>query len=185
MLKVISRCLLAALFILPGIIYSQNANPQGAIPRDSLIKIARKIIDSAGTCMLITVDENNKPHARVMDPFTPDEHMVVRMGTNPNMRKVEQIKKNQNVVVFYYDKTSMSYVTLEGKAKLLEDAVSKTKYFKSYWDRYYPNPESDFVVIEATPERMEVLSYQYNMLWNMETGTPANFIDFAAEAMKK
>ena len=60
--------------------------------RDSLLTVARTIIDSAQCRTLITVDENGKPQARTMSPFPPEEDMVIWLGTNPGSRKALQIK---------------------------------------------------------------------------------------------
>ena len=54
-----------------------QAKVQQEMSRDSLLTVARTIIDSAQCRTFITVDENGKPQARAMSPFPPEEDMVI------------------------------------------------------------------------------------------------------------
>ena len=146
------------------------------ISRDSLLTVARTIIDSAQCRTLITVDENGKPQARTMSPFPPEEDMVIWLGTNPRSRKVKQIKNNPNVMVFYYDTKSFSYVSVAGKARLVSDPEKRVHYWKEGWTQYYPDPEKDYILIEVTPKKLEVCSFKYKLFWD-STGKPA-FVEF-------
>ena len=146
------------------------------LSRDSLLTLARDIIDSARCRTLITVDENGKPRARTMSPFTPEENFVIWLGTNPRSRKVKQIKNNPNVMVYYYDTKGWSYVSVAGQARIVNDPEKKAHYWKKSWTRYYPDPEKDYILIEVTPNRLEICSYKYKLFWDSE-GQPA-FIEF-------
>ena len=149
---------------------------QQEISRDSLLTIARTIIDSARSRALITVDENGKPQARTMYVFPPEENMVIWLGTSTESRKVKQIKNNPNVMVFYYDTKGRSYVSLAGKARLVNDPEKKARYWKKSWTRYFPDPDKDYILIEVTPERLEICSYKYKLFWD-SSGKPA-FVEF-------
>ena len=146
------------------------------ISRDSLLILARTIIDSAQCRTFITVDENGKPQARTMYVFPPDENMVVWLGTSTGSRKVKQIKNNPNVMVFYFDTKGRSYVSIAGQARLVNDPEKKAHYWKKSWTRYYPDPEKDYILIEVTPKRLEICSYKYKLFWDSK-GLPA-FIEF-------
>ncbi len=146
------------------------------ISRDSLLIVAHSIIDSARSRTFITVDINGKPQARTMYVFPPEENMVIWLGTSTRSRKVKQIKNNPNVMVFYFDTKGRSYVSVAGKARVVNDPEKKAHYWKKSWTRYYPDPEKDYILIEVTPERMEICSYKYKLFWDSE-GQPA-FIEF-------
>ena len=154
----------------------QQDKVQQEISRDSLLTVARTIIDSAPCRIFITVDENGKPQARTMSPFPPEENMVIWLGTNPRSRKVKQIKNNPNVMVFYYDTKGSSYVSVAGQAHIVNDPEKIAHYWKESWTRYYPDPEKDYTLIEVTPERLEICSFKYKLFWD-STGKPA-FIEF-------
>lgn len=146
------------------------------ISRDSLLTIAQTIIDSARSRTFVTVNENGKPQARTMYVFPPEENMVIWLGTSTGSRKVKQIKNNPNVMVFYFDTKGHSYVSVAGKAHIVNDPEKKVHYWKRSWTRYYPDPEKDYILIKVIPERMEICSYKHKLFWDSE-GQPA-FIEF-------
>ena len=148
--------------------------PEG-ISTDSLLTIACTIIDSAKCRTLITVDENGKPQARAMSPFPPEENMIIWLGTSVNSRKVKQIKNNPQVMVYYYYSEGLSYVSVAGTARLVDDPEKKAHYWKEGWTRFYPDPEKDYILIQVTPERMEICSFEYKMFWDKE-GKPAYLV---------
>jgi len=149
---------------------------QQEISQDSLLTISKTIIDSAKCRIFITVDENGKPQARTMSPFPAEENMVIWLGTSPRSRKIQQIKNNPNVMVYYYDTKGLSYVSIAGQARIVNDPEKKAHYWKSSWTRYYPDPDKDYILIEVTPERLEICSYKHKLFWD-SNGRPA-FIDF-------
>jgi general stress protein 26 len=146
------------------------------IARDSILTVARSIIDSAQCRILITVDESGKPQARTMSVFPIEDNMVIWLGTSTRSRKVKQIKNNPNVMVYYYDTKGHSYVSIAGKARLVNDPEKKAHYWNKGWTRYYPDPEKDYILIEVTPKRLEICSYKYKLFWDSK-GLPA-FIEF-------
>jgi general stress protein 26 len=148
-----------------------QTDQQRDVSRDSLLIYARIIVDSSDSRTLITVDETGKPRARTMSPFPPEEDWTIWLGTFPTSRKVKQIKNNPNVVVFYYDSKSYSYVNVSGTAQLVNEPDLKAKYWKEGWKRFYPDREKNYILIEITPERLEVCSFKYELFWD-ENGIP-------------
>lgn len=168
---------LTIIFLVSSVLAQENQNfVFQKLSRDSLLTLARTIIDSAQCRTFITVDENGKPQARTMSPFPPEENMVIWLGTNPRSRKVQQIKNNPNVMVFYYDTKSFSYVSVAGQASIVNDPEKKAHYWKESWTRYYPDPEKDYTLIEVIPKRLEICSFKYKLFWD-PTGKP-HYIEF-------
>lgn len=147
--------------------------PLREISRDSLLIYARTIIDSSESHVLVTVDEEGKPQARTMSPFQPEEDWIIWLGTFPTSRKVKQIQNNPNVVVFYYDSESKSYVSVSGIAQIVNDPALKDKYWRGGWKMFYPDKETQYVLIKVTPVKMEICSFKYNLLWDTD-GRPAH-----------
>ena len=168
---------LTTIFTVSSVMAQENQNfVFQKLSRDSLLTLSRTIIDSAQCRILITVDENGKPQARTMSPFPPEENMIIWLGTNPRSRKVQQIKNNPNVMVYYYDTKGESYVSVAGHARIVNDPEKIAHYWKEGWTRYYPDPEKDYTLIEVTPERLEICSFKYKLFWD-STGKPA-FVEF-------
>ncbi len=165
---------LAMLLLFTTALSAQDQQFQGQkeISRDSLIMYAKAIVDSARCRVLVTVDEDGKPHAREMAPFEPELDWTIWLGTSTTSRKVRQIQSNPNVIVFYYDTKGMSYVAVHGKANLVNDPQLKEKYWVEGWKRYYPDREKQYILIKVIPERLEICSYKYHIFWNAE-GLPA------------
>ena len=70
----------------------------------------------------------------------------------------------------------LSYVSVAGIARVVDDSKLKKKYWKGGWKVYYPNPETDYILIEVTPERLEICSFKHKLFWD-STGKPA-FVEF-------
>lgn len=136
---------------------------------DSLLIAARTIIDSSSCHVLITVGEDGKPYAREMSPFPVEKDWVIWLGTSTISRKVKQIQNNPYVVVYYYDPRTLSYVSLAGKASIVNDSGLKAKYWVDAYKVYYPDRDKDYTLIKVIPESIEVISYGYRIYWNSNT----------------
>jgi general stress protein 26 len=159
------------LLLIPSKNFSQNI-----VRKDSsdikLIDVAREIMTSAGTCALITIDEEGRPRVRVMDPFLPESDLTVWFGTNPKSRKVAQIKKDSKVTLYYLDKDASGYVMIHGTAQLVNDQKEKDKHWKEEWEAFYANKNEDYLLIKVSPEWMEVISYKHGILGDPITWKP-------------
>jgi general stress protein 26 len=98
------------------------------LDRQSLIATAREIMKTARYCALITLDSAGRPDARTMDPFPPDEQMIIWLGTNPRSRKVAEIRRNHRVTIYYFDREDQAYVTISGLARIVQDPKEKSKH---------------------------------------------------------
>jgi len=146
--------------------------------KDSLIVAAREIMKAAGYCALITVDSSGQPQARVMDAFLPEDDMVVWLATNPKSRKVKQLRRDSRVTLFYFDQDGLGYVSLIGQAKLINDAEEKARRWKEEWEPFYPNRETDYLLISVIPEKLEIVSVKHNIVGDNETwATPTVFFN--------
>ncbi len=132
---------------------------QGSANADQhLIAAAKEIMNSEGSCALITIDNEGVPRVRAMDPFAPEEDLTVWFGTNSRSRKVEQIKKDPRVSLYYLDEDASGYVIVQGVARLVNDPKEKEKRWKAEWEAFYPDKTKDYLLIVVTPIWMEVLS---------------------------
>jgi general stress protein 26 len=122
------------------------------------------------------VDAENKPQARTLAYFPVEDDWTIWLGTFPKSRKVEQVRNNSNVMVFFNDPEGNSYVSVAGTAELVSDPELKQKYWKDGWKVYYPDPEKDYILIKVIPKRMEICSYKHKLFWN-ENGRPS-YIEF-------
>lgn len=138
-----------------------------------LMDAARKIMASAESCALITLDLEGRPRVRAMDAFLPESDFTVWFGTNLKSRKVEQIKNDPRVTLYYLEKGSAGYVMISGTAILVDDQKEKEKRWKTAWEAFYPDNREDYLLIKFSPEWMEVVSYTYGIHGDPESWEPA------------
>jgi general stress protein 26 len=144
---------LAWWLLVPGSPAAQTAN-RAPDPAEA----ARRIMTAARYCALVTMGEDGRPRARTMDPFPPDDGFVVWMATNPRTRKVREIRRDRRVTLYYYDAEARGYVTLFGTARLVDDPEEKARRWKPGWEAFYPDRDRSYLLIEVTPERLEISS---------------------------
>jgi general stress protein 26 len=149
---------ISVLLSIPFSGFSQVIEQGGSNADQRLIEAAKEIMNSVGTCALITLDDEGAPRVRAMAPFAPEEDLTVWFGTNSKSRKVDQIKKDPRVTLYYLDKDASGYVIIHGLARLVNDPQEKEKRWKAEWEAFYPDKTNGYLLIEVAPIWMEVLS---------------------------
>jgi general stress protein 26 len=139
--------------------------------RDTLISAAKEIMGATRYCALITLDKYGHPQVRTMDPFSPNEDMVVRLGTNINSRKVREIRNDSRVTLYYEAPNGAGYVVIQGKAYIIDDPEKTGKYWKEEWDDFYPDKNSTYTLIEVIPEILEIIYYKHGITGSSKTWT--------------
>jgi len=148
----------ALLLSLAASALSVNAQEQKQWSREQLISAAREIMTTTRYCALITTDSRGITHARTMDAFAPDDQMIVWLATNPRSRKVAEIRRHPRVTLYYFDRESQAYVTINGIARLVNDASEKARHWKDDWKAFYPSRDKDYLLIQVSPARLEVVN---------------------------
>jgi general stress protein 26 len=159
---------LLLLLVAPQCAYAQADNekkPDSA----TLIASARELMTTVRYCALITIDAHGRAQARAMDPFPPDENLVVWLATNPTSRKVREIRRNPHVVLYYFDSASQGYVSISGIARIVNDPKEKVRHWKEEWKAFYPNRPEDYLLIAVTPEKLEVVIEQKGIVGKSRT----------------
>ncbi len=143
-----------------------RAQEKPAVPdRAQLISAAREIMQAQTYCALITVDQNGRPQVRTMNPFPPEEDMTVWFATNTRSRKLQQIRQNPHVCLYYADhKNATGYVALSGRAVLVDDMTEIQKRKRAYWDSAFEPGLKNLVLIKVVPEQLDVLNYKQGAL---------------------
>ena len=151
---------------------SVNCSSQTEYTENQLKETAKKVIDNSLSCTLITVDEDGAPRARAMDGFPVEDDFTIWFGTKSNTRKVDQIKNDPRVTLYYLSQDNSGYVVISGKAELVDDPEMKEKYWKKEWEQFYSEKEKDYLLIKVTPIWLEVLSPPHGINNNPDTWKP-------------
>jgi general stress protein 26 len=144
--------------------------------RQAHLQAAREIMTGVENCALITLDKKGMPQVRTMDPFEPEGDFTVWLATNPNSRKVQQLKRNKTVTLYYVDKDEKGYVTLHGKAILVDDQKEKDKRWKEEWKFFYTNRTDQYLLIQVIPDYLEVIHYGREISGDPKTWQPAKVV---------
>ncbi len=152
----------------------QPAGKAAPPDRAKIVMAAKRVMEKAKYCTLVTLGEDGHPQARIVDPFAPDDGLSVWIGTNPVTRKIAQIKKDPRVTLVYFDPAGMSYVTLLGKAVIVDDPAEKAKHWKDAWTSLYKdkNRGPDFILIRVTALRLEIISFADGLANDPQTWRP-------------
>jgi general stress protein 26 len=144
-------------------------NQKTSFPKDTLVKAAREIMQSTPFCALATIDSTGLPQVRTMNPFPLKDDMVIWFATGRKSRKVKDMRNNPNVCVYFADhKNAGGYVTINGKAEVIDDKELLVKMKRDYWQGI-PNWQDIFVLIKITPVTMDVTNYARGVAGDPET----------------
>ncbi len=141
------------------------------------LHIARQIIKRAYYGSLVTIDKNGTPKVRLMEPFAPDSLFVIYLATNPNSRKAQEIKHNHTVSLHYVDEPRTGYVSLYGKAFIVNDDSLKQTMWKEGWQKFYPNRDKDYMLIKFVPDYLELISIRDQITGDKKSWHPLK-VDF-------
>ncbi len=159
--------LIACCWLVPRELHAQQGEER--FQSDSLVVAARAIMASARYCTLVTLDKTGRPQVRTMDPFAPDDGMVVWFGTNRRSRKVEQIRNDPRVALHYLAPSGAGYVSISGRARIVDDPSETARYWKDEWTSFYQNKKADYVLIAVKPETLEIIDYSRGVVGDSET----------------
>ena len=135
-----------------------SAQGQSRQDDQEILALAREVISRVQYAALITVDDKGQPRSRIVDAFAPDENFVIHVATRPNTRKVAQIRQHKAVTLFYFDPQGKNYVSIMGRAELIEDDPSKRALRREADSpRLYPDFPNDYLLIRVTPIWLEGL----------------------------
>jgi general stress protein 26 len=154
-----TRAILAGVLVIVfSPLHGDAQAPTGS--RADILPAAKKLMENARYCALITYGPDGRAESRIVDAFVPEADLTVWLATSPVTRKVEQIRKDPRVTLFYWDHTTMGYVTLIGDATLVDDPAEKAARWKEEWSGLYSNKNqgSDYLLIRVTPRRLEIVS---------------------------
>jgi general stress protein 26 len=112
------------------------------------------------------VGEKGEPHARLVQPFEPEEDMTIWIGTWARSRKVQEIQQDRRVTLAFHDKEGTAYVTLMGTAQIESDTKMKRKYWREEWIGFIPQGADgdDYLLVRFIPSRIELMSFSSGVL---------------------
>ncbi len=133
-----------------------------------IVKAARTLMESDENMALVSVDEEGQPRVRTVRAFLSDvdqaDHrktMTVWVMTRDSTRKVEQIRRQPQVTLYFNDDANFSYLTIMGTATVHTDPTNHgVKAFlalEGYKEFFWPKFPEGFVMLEIQPVWIEFM----------------------------
>lgn len=166
--------LTALLLTLPGRFGGLQAVAPAVPSRAVIIEAAKEMMTKSRYCALVTLGIDGHPQAREVDAFAPDGDMTVWIATNPVTRKTKEIRRDPRVTLYYAVDGGGGYVTIIGRAEIVDDPAEKVKRWKEDWAAFYSNKNhgADYTLIRVRPTRLEIVSYAHKLLNDPKTWRP-------------
>ena len=138
-------------------------------------QVAWEVVASSELVTLITLDRDGQPQARLLESLPPDSaRMDIWMGTNRNSAKVRELRNNDRATLVYRIPGGVGYVTLRGRATIVDDPVEKERRWRPHWEAFYPD-RAAYVLIHFEPEDGEVVSFPADLVGDSITWAAPEF----------
>ncbi len=130
------------------------------------LRVARLTASRTKYAFLVTTAKDGAPSARLVQPIFGANDLEFFIGTHPQSRKVTEIIAHPAVTLAFNKANEDASLVVYGTATIHHEADLKAAYWKSAWRLFFPEgPQSDaYAVIRVRAERMELLSFQRNVI---------------------
>ncbi len=132
-------------------------------------KLSLELIETSKAVILTTVDSEGIPITRAMfnlrnkeqfpefsEFFANQEHeYIIYISTNTSSSKIEHIKSNPRISVYYCDTEDFKGVMFGGEVEKIDDMEIKRKIWLDWWTRYYPEglEDPDYALLKLNPKQ--------------------------------
>ena len=161
---------LFAVLLTAGTALAQTTTPSSSQIRAAAFDVMR----AARYCTLITIGADGQPQARIVDPLVVEDEGLIWIATNPQTRKVDDIKRDSRVTLMFFNAAANEYVTVLARANVVTDASRKAAHWKMEWQPFYKTQTTgtDFMLFEVQPFRLEVSSPRHGLNNDPRTWRP-------------
>ncbi|WP_316803518.1 pyridoxamine 5'-phosphate oxidase family protein [Pedobacter nototheniae] len=121
------------------------------------ISILKEMAESVRICMFTTFSANDEFGSRPMGTAKIEDDGSIWFYTNEYSPKSKEISKENNVLLAYSDPSKNTYLTVKGKASIVDDKVRKEAYWSPFIKAWFPDGIEDprLILIKITPEEAE------------------------------
>lgn len=142
------------------------------------IALLKEMTENVRICMFTTVSLKDELSARPMATVKVEDDGSIWFFSNEYDLKSKEISKENEVMLAYSDPAKNTFITVNGKAKLINDQVRKEAYFSPAVKAWFPDGLEDprLILISVEPETAEYwegtskVVVAFNMLKAIVTG---------------
>jgi len=144
--------------------------------KEEALPLINNLLLTADAAYLTTIDSEGFPQTRAMlnlknkntypeltGFFNRIDNFTIYFTTNTSSQKVEHIKNNPRISVYYCKPDEWRGVMLNGEISLVNDQKIKEAVWQENWNMYYPKgvTDPDYAVLKLKP-RLIKLYHQLN-----------------------
>ncbi|MHA2296765.1 MAG: pyridoxamine 5'-phosphate oxidase family protein [Candidatus Hodarchaeales archaeon] len=141
--------------------------------KDEIKQFVVQLMETADAAYFTTVDSEGKPYTRAMFNLrnvkqfpkqsklsSQQDDLLVYISTNTSSTKIEQIKANPAVSVYFSKPKIFNGAMLGGKIEIINDQEIKESLWEDGWERYYPKgvTDEDYTILRLKPEIVRIWS---------------------------
>ena len=121
------------------------------------IAILKELAEKVRICMFTTLGAEDEFSSRPMGTAKIEDDGSIWFFTNEYSLKTKEISKENEVNLAYSDPSSNTYMSVNGKAELVDDKVRKEAYFSAPIKAWFPEGADDpnLILIKVTPNSAE------------------------------
>ena len=121
------------------------------------IAILKEMAEDVRICMFTTFSDHEEFGSRPMGTAKIEDDGTLWFFTNEYSPKSKEISKDNSVLLVYSDPSKNTYLTIKGKASMVDDCVRKEAYFSPFIKAWFPDGIDDprLILIKVVPEVAE------------------------------
>jgi general stress protein 26 len=150
---------------------------------DEFRELSKTLLETAWPAYLTTIDAEGYPQTRAMFNlrnkkwfpklipfFEKHGELTIIFSTNTSSTKINDIKTNSRVSVYYCDPESWKGVMFGGNIEVVDDIGIKKELWHDDWDKYYPkgHDDPDHTVLRLSPKIAK--GWAGSMTFNLKLG---------------
>jgi general stress protein 26 len=141
----------------PSTLSRRSTAKRNTMTAYNLLRLARETVNAVPTCLAITIDGNGDANARAINTSKLTDEWTVRFITDRRTRKVGEIARTGRMTLVYFHQAGGAYVTLVGRARIIEDVAVKQTIWQPGSFKWHPGGPTDpnVVLVEFMTERIE------------------------------
>ena len=131
-------------------------------------KLSLELMETCKAAILTTIDSEGFPITRAMfnlrnkEQFPEfseffkkqEKEFIIYISTNTSSSKIEHVKRNPKINVYYCDPENFKGVMFGGEVDIIDDMDIKSKIWLDWWNRYYPEglEDPDYALLKLSPK---------------------------------
>jgi general stress protein 26 len=153
------------------------------------LKLSIELMEIAEAAYVTTIDPDGFPQTRAMFNLRREEQFpglaalfkdhrddfLVYFTTNTTSPKIDHIKKNPKVSIYYCKPGEFRGLMLSGEMETVTDLAEKEKIWQEGWEMYYPGGvhDPDHTVLRLRPMAAKYYHQLDSFYWEMPLTPPS------------